>query len=290
MNSSVRSTRRVFLVTPLRDEMHNIPRLMQSIEQQDHAIACWLIVQNGSTDGSAEFLSTAPPPKTVRSFKVITATTEDSGYALGAKYAQLIDLGFRAIRNDYHLEDDDLIGILDADSFPEPNYYSLLADNFDRDASLGITSGLSYDDTTERPSGHAPSWVRGSCRLWRGACLKQCGYMIAPSADSLASARAELSGWRVAVTPGAKFYARAVGSRAKQRYYGASAHFRGHTLAYAFLRSLKLLFSGRGIEAWGYFQGYTKSMRSGAVRIDDADLRRYFRTYLWRNVLKRFRR
>lgn len=280
--------RRLFLSTPLRNEINNIERLFSSVAAQDYRVTLWVIVENGSTDGSREDLVSRRPPENVENLIVLNEDTESGEYALGAKYARLVNRGFDEILRQNTLMSDDMIGILDADSFPAPGYYRALAEAFDNDSSLGIASGISRDEGSERVSIHAGDWVRGSCRIWRGACMSQSGYIIGPSADTLSLARAELDGWSAKVVPQAEFFAREVGQRAKQRYYGSSAYFRGNTPLYALIRFGKFVLYGRFLDGAGYLSGYFGALRRKEERLQDDELRQYFRRYVARKLRKRF--
>lgn len=278
--------RRIFLSTPLHNEIDNIDRLFEAVAAQTHSISLWVIVENGSTDGSREDLETRVAPHNVETLIVLNENTESAQYALGAKYARITNRGFTEIRNRIDLEPEDLIGILDADSFPEPNYYTALADAFTANPQLGITSGRSVDEGSQHMSIHAADWVRGSCRLWRGACMMQSGYVIGPSADTLSLARAELDGWEAKVVKDTFFHAREVGTRSKQRYYGASAHFRGNTPLYAIIRFAKFVTHGQVANGKDYLAGYFGAQFKKEPRLDDPSLRTYFRTYLRRKMMR----
>jgi glycosyltransferase involved in cell wall biosynthesis len=281
-------TRNIYLSTPLRNEIDNIDRLFSAIESQNYLIDIWVIVENGSDDGSREDLAQRRVPQNVRELIVLNEDTENGSYALGAKYARVVNRGFEEIRARVELGPEDLIGILDADSFPDSNYYSTLSAAFDANPKLGIASGKSLDEGNDKTSIHAADWVRGSCRLWRGACMLQSGYTIGPSADTLSLARAELDGWEVRVIEGTIFRAREVGTRSKQRYYGASAYFRGNTPAYALLRFAKFAGYGRLLDGRDYLAGYFSAYLKRAPRLDDPELRQYFRTYIPRKLVRRF--
>ena len=45
-------------ITPARDEAHNLPRLAKSLAEQTVPPELWLIVDNGSTDGTDEVVRT----------------------------------------------------------------------------------------------------------------------------------------------------------------------------------------------------------------------------------------
>lgn len=279
--------RRIFLSTPLRNEIDNIPSLYRAVEAQNVQISIWIIVENGSTDGSRELLRTLPKPVNVERLVILNENTESGEYALGQKYARIVSRGFEEIRTMTTLASEDLIGILDADSFPDPGYYEQLTRAFDRHQRLGIASGISRDAGTQRRSMHAADWVRGSCRLWRGACMLQSGYIIGPSADTLSLARAEIDGWIASVVKEATFEAREVGERSKQRYYGSSAYFRGNTLLYALVRFLKFASHGHLSDASDYLGGYWSALVGGTPRIDDPEIRAYFKSYLPRKIRRR---
>ncbi|UNK42222.1 glycosyltransferase family 2 protein [Luteimonas sp. S4-F44] len=280
-------SRRIFLSTPLRNEFDNIPDLYRAVSSQDVSISIWVIVENGSTDGSQELLQTLPKPSNVEQLIVLNEDTESGEYALGQKYARIVSRGFDEIRARVDLQPEDLIGILDADSFPSDGYYRILTLAFDQNPRLGLASGVSCDTGTEKKSIHAADWVRGSCRLWRGACMLQSGYIVGPSADTLSLARAEIDGWQADVVKDAMFKAREVGTRSKQRYYGSSAYFRGNTLTYALVRFGKFLAYGRFSDARDYLAGYCSARSDDAPRIDDEQIRDYFEQYLPRKIKKR---
>ncbi len=276
--------RRILLSTPLRNEASNIPQLYKAVADQDRMIDVWVIVENGSTDGSRELLREMPKPANVAELVILNEDTESGEYALGQKYARIVNRGFEEIRSRSPLLPEDLIGILDADSFPRPDYYRLLEKAFDESPRLGIASGISCDTSSGKKSLHAADWVRGSCRLWRGACMIKSGYIIGPSADTLSLARAEIDGWDARVVKGAVFDAREVGVRSKQRYYGASAYFRGNTFAYAALRFCKFFVNGRPRHAMDYFMGYWGERSSASARIEDKEIFSYFNGYITRKL------
>jgi glycosyltransferase involved in cell wall biosynthesis len=282
-------TRRLFLTTPLRDEINNIERLFASVAAQDMQITCWVIVENGSTDGSQEALSRRAPPANVDTMIVLNQLCKGQVYGLGSKYAGIVQIGFARICSQFDIGPEDMIGILDADSFPGPRYYTQLSDGFDRDPKLGIASGRCVDDLTGQPSRHAADWVLGSCRIWRGACFLGSGYVIGPSADTLSLARAELDGWFARVLPQAQFLAREVGLRARQNYYGRSAHFRGNTPFYACLRWGKFLARGEMRAGYEFVAGYLSAWIGRAPRIEDPELRNYFARYVLRKLAKAIR-
>lgn len=273
---------RLFLITPARDEADNLRRLETVLRTQSTPVDGWVIVENGSTDGSAAWLDTLTPGGQVRDLVVLHEDTGGSSvYALGSKYARLVARGMAVVRDRYGLRDDDAIGILDADTFPAPDYYQKILAAFAMRPGLGLTSGLTTD-ARGRISGHRRTWVRGSCRVWRGACLNESGYPIGPSADTLSTIKARCRGWEVAVVADARAEAREVGQRVSMRYYGQSAYFRGETLLHATLRALKYVARGRWQSGGEFLSGYLADWWKKAPRTDDPEILQWSRRALVR--------
>jgi hypothetical protein len=267
---------RPFLVTPLRDEAQNIPRIESALKSQTVPVDVWIIVENGSTDGSKELLKELCHGGSVQSVIVLNFEHPVADYALGTKYASVVDHGMSYVRETLGIADDDYVGILDADTFPGPDYYAHLLTAMRVDPSLGITSGLIVDETG-RQTVMRKTFVKGSCRVWRGACLKQVGYVVGPSADVLSAAKASIAGWAVRVTPGAVALGRQQGDRIDYSYYGHSAYYRGETLLHCLLHVLALVLRLHPVRASRYASAYISSYFSGVPQIADPAVKTYFR-------------
>jgi glycosyltransferase involved in cell wall biosynthesis len=275
----------IALVTPLRDELGNLPDLFEGIRRQTVPIRYWVIVENDSTDGSRECLREAEKPPNVAEMDVLNITTANGAYQLGAKYAGIVNTGFDHIQRKWGVGDLDYIGILDADCIPEPTYFEKLVAFMAAHDDVGISSGVIRLENGESDIASA-DWVRGGCRLWKSACFRECGYIVGPSADTLSAIHAETAGWAVKVCKGAWVRSRETGVRSGYGYYGSSCHFRGIGPVYALAKALFL--STRSLSVGREFLlGYFGSFFSGAKRISDERILRYHRRYLWRVLQRR---
>ena len=157
---------KIAIVTPLRNEKKNIDKLFDSISKQSIDIFLWVILENGSTDGSKKMLKQKRKPSNVSNMEILNIKESSIEYALGENYARIVNFGFEYIIKKGDFNTIDYIGILDSDIFLERSYYQLLLDAFSKDICLGITSGiiLNTDGSLEKTSNN---WVRGGCRLWR---------------------------------------------------------------------------------------------------------------------------
>ncbi|RXG25998.1 glycosyltransferase family 2 protein [Leeuwenhoekiella marinoflava] len=270
---------RIAIVTPLKDEKSNIELLIRSIQQQNQKIYAWVVVENGSKDGSAEILAKIQNLDNVEHFIVLNYSLPNDKYELGVKYATVVNQGFEYLRNASYFETLDFIGILDADCFPGASYYEKLTDFMTKDKTIGISSGLAYN-LNGKYDGKSRDWVRGNCRLWKKACFDEAGYIVGPSADALSVCKAEIKGWRCEPLKELAYNCREVGEKVNYEYYGYSAYFRGITPLFAFLKSLNYLFILKPKNFSGYFKGYFSAFFSKKSRIEDAEIRRYFSNYL----------
>ncbi|WP_163712916.1 glycosyltransferase [Mangrovibacterium lignilyticum] len=273
----------VAIITPLKDEKDNIPILVEKISKQKHPIKYWVIVENGSTDGSKELLSKFKKIENVENFIVLHFSLPTEKYELGIKYATVVNQGFQYIRKNNIIDELDFIGILDADCFPGPTYYQDLIKFMEKDPQLGIASGLAYslDGVYD---GKSKNWVRGNCRLWKIECFREAGYIIGPSADALSVCKAELKGWKAETLKELSYQCREVGNKVNYAYYGYSAYFRGIPPMYATIKIIKYFAIGQFKNAKGYCDGYFSSYFRKKERINDQDILNYFSKSLRRKL------
>lgn len=280
----------IALVTPLKDEITNIDKYIASIEKQTVKIKYLIIVENDSTDGSKEYLEKISSVKNVENFKVINMTFSDKSYDLGFKYSAIVTNGFDYLKTlaDYNCLD--FIGILDCDCFPEEEYYEKLINFFNTDAKIGIASGLVYTEEGILQMA-SKDFVRGNCRVWRKACLNETGFPNEPSPDSISVAMAHIKGWKTKTLKTAKAYAREVNTRMPNyKNQGKRIHYRGHSLFYAFLKFANMaLLKGKPSIGYDMFSGYTSNLIKGEKRIQDKDVRRYYKFYVTNKLIQKFK-
>src|SRR6516164_220767 len=121
------------LITPARNEADTIELTIQSVVRQTIRPAKWVIVSDGSTDGTDELVSKFGTQydwielvrKSNRSERHFAGKVD----AFNAGYAKVKDLEF------------EIVGNLDADvSFDDPSYFEFLVDKFAENPRLGVCS------------------------------------------------------------------------------------------------------------------------------------------------------
>jgi len=226
----------IALITPVKNEIDNLPRFFSAIESSELGINTLIIVENDSVDGSKEYLVQLSLSH-VKNLFIIEKSFDDKEYNIGFKYSEVIETGFKYLRKLPHYNNIDFVGILDSDCFIEPDYYKKLTDSFKNNNNLGITSGIiKYDDgQIEKVN---KDHIRGSGRLWSIKCFLEMDDYYGLSPDSISTIKAKMAGYDVLVTKNAIMYSRPVNSRGDKSFRGKSAFYNGIPFSYVFMKAL----------------------------------------------------
>ena len=180
------------LVTPARNEAAFIEMTIKSVIAQTALPVKWVIVSDGSTDGTDEIVQkyladhhwielVRLPERAQRNFAGKVA-------AFNVGYGKVAGLHY------------DVIGNLDADVSFEPDYLAFLMSKFAENPRLGVAGtpyreeNAMYDDRFKSP-GH----VSGACQLFRRDCFEAInGYPLIASGgiDFIAVLKAQAAGWQ----------------------------------------------------------------------------------------------
>lgn len=182
------------LVTAARNEADNIVRTVESVLAQTVLPDRWVIVDDGSTDGTFELAERA-----AADHPAVTVIRRPEGAAEDfASKVRAVNTGTEAIGDIVH----DLIGNLDADVSMGPTYFEQLLERFVTRPRLGIAGGLIVEDhhgrlREQRISANS---VAGAVQLFRRACYDQIGGLRPlrlGGEDAAAEILARMHGWEV---------------------------------------------------------------------------------------------
>lgn len=189
---------RYLLITPAKNEEQNLPEVARSVTGQTVKPELWVIVDDGSTDNTQyvienlratySFIQSIRLPQRPRDITFHYSYVCKQGFDYALEYCRKDNIEF------------EYIGLLDADTVLEENYFRKLIIEFKEDKALGIASGGVYYDTggklsREKTDKNLP---RGTGRLWRKECfLETEGYPVEPSPDSISNIKALLRGWKL---------------------------------------------------------------------------------------------
>jgi glycosyltransferase involved in cell wall biosynthesis len=179
------------LITPARNEVQFIELTIQSMVAQTVRPLKWVIVSDGSTDGTddvvRQYAAQHPWIELVRS-----PERKDRHFA-GKVYA--FNAGLERVRGmDY-----DAIGSMDADLSFEEDYFAFLLGRLASDPELGLVGTPFKDTATYDYRFVSIEHVSGACQLFRRQCFEQIGGYVPVKRggiDHIAVITARMKGWK----------------------------------------------------------------------------------------------
>ena len=184
---------RYVLITPAHNEEAFIEKSIESMFHLSVQPVKWVIVDDGSTDKTAEIITryldqhtwielVQMPQRRDRSFaaKVLS---------FNAGYEEVKDLQF------------EIVGNLDADVSFEGDFFEFLVQRFAEDPSLGVAGTIFMEEgySSETDSFEGQKHVSGQCQLFRKKCFTEIGGYIPHRAgviDWMAVTTARMMGWK----------------------------------------------------------------------------------------------
>jgi glycosyltransferase involved in cell wall biosynthesis len=272
------------IATPARNELAGLPALVHTVHSQDERPLVWLIVDDGSDDGSREWLEQA---RQAHPYMEVVSAPESADEYLGAHIARIkrwgLEQAIRRARERGHRPA--YAGVLDADIVLPKEHYAVLMQAMEASPQLGVASSVLRAQEGERsfiePFQRA-DLPRGPTQFFRIECLDAMGGLPPwPSFDSIANVKARALGYETRLLPGlvatqsretASRYGHAAGYARKGRY----AWFLGLHPLLVLARSAA--YSTRQPRRAGYhfLKGYLTSAATKGERCPDPVVRRHY--------------
>ncbi len=191
-------TRRAYvLITPARNEAEYIELTLKSVVAQTVLPLRWMIVSDGSTDGTDDIVSKYAaghswielirmPERKERHFA-------GKVHAFNAGYARVVDLKY------------DVIGNLDGDVSFDPEYFDFLLQKFAENPRLGV-AGTPFREGSFQYDYRFTSieHVSGQVQLFRRECFEEVGGYLPRKIggiDMVAVTSARMKGWQTRTFP-----------------------------------------------------------------------------------------
>ena len=190
---------KVAIITPVKNEIKFLPKLLENVLNQSLKPAFWLIIDDNSDDGSSELiLDYASKYGFIYTFK-----NDSSKRDMLVHYSTLIEKGINYLK--YKEIDYDFFGILDADILLSKGYYQRIVEKFNKKSILGITSGSilvpGVSGFVREGIKNRSDSPRGGNRVFRKECLNQIKFRSEISSNGLSLARARMHGWHTSFSP-----------------------------------------------------------------------------------------
>lgn len=274
------------VITPAYNEEEYIESTIKSVICQSVLPSEWVIVDDGSSDNTAEIVkSYTPKYPFIKLVQKQDFGKRDIGHAEGlvkANEAAAFNEGFRNIYG----SDYEYIVKLDADLSFECDYFGELLNCFDRDSKLGIAGGYCYllkkgKMLIEKvPSDH----VRGATKIYRRACFEEIGGIQETLGwDTIDELKAQMFGWTTRSFADNKvIHLRATGSidgiiKGKVRH-GLTAYILGYHPIFMFGRAVYNIFEAPCvIGSIAMLYGFAAGLLRSESRIVDPQLAGFIR-------------
>src|SRR5881628_17927 len=180
------------LITAARNEARFIELTIKSVVGQTVQPAKWVIVSDGSIDGTDEIVSRyAAEHKWIDLIRMPERAERHfcgKVHAFNAGYARMKDLKY------------DVIGSLDGDiSLDDANYFSFLLSKLAEDPALGLVGTPYRDGATYDERFVNTEYVAGACQLFRRECFEEIGGYVPVKeggVDDIAVITARMKGWK----------------------------------------------------------------------------------------------
>jgi glycosyltransferase involved in cell wall biosynthesis len=181
------------LITPARNEATLIEKTIQSMIRQTIPPVKWVIIDDGSTDNTAEiverYLEQNAWMELVKRPQRLDRSFAGKVHAFNAGYEKLKGLHY------------EVIGNLDGDISFEPDHFEFLLGKFAHDPALGVAGTVFREEgyNSETDSFEGRKHVAGQCQLFRAECWHEIGGYIAHRAggiDWMAVTTARMKGWK----------------------------------------------------------------------------------------------
>jgi len=286
MKRAERNTSRQYvIVSPCRDEQQYMRQTLDGVIAQTLRPAVWVIVDDGSTDGSpgilAEYAARNPFIKVVR--------REDRGKrAVGPGVIEAFYAGLDTV----NLEDFEYLCKLDLDLELPPAYFERAVEQMEADPDLANFSGKPY---LREKDGRLVSErlgdenAVGQIKLYRTAAFRDIGGFVRQvSWDGIDGHMCRMKGWvaRSDDRPDLRFiHLRQMGSSQQSLWvgrlrWGFGKYFMGSAWYYVAAVALyRMLEKPYVIGGWGIFWGYLRALFAGVPRFDNREFRRFLRRY-----------
>jgi len=281
---------RYTVITPVRDEAKYIERTIESVAAQTVPVHRWVVVDDGSTDGTGEILD-----RHAAKYPWMTVVHRNNrGFrSAGGGVMEAFHAGYAVAGDDW-----DFLVKLDGDLSFSKDYFEACFKRFQQDPKLGLAGGTicQLEDGRLRVDsvGDPPFHVRGATKIYRRECLASTGLPVkAPGWDTIDEVKANLHGWTTRTFPDLKLIQHKPTGAAAGKWRDAMKNGRANymtgyhpafMLAKCARRALRqpLLVESTALMT-GYLSGYFKRLPRQA---DEATVR-YIRQQQMRRLMKR---
>jgi glycosyltransferase involved in cell wall biosynthesis len=248
------------IVTPVKDEIKFFPKTITSVLSQKILPLKWVIINDGSTDGTGEL---------IRDLELKYDWIEgihkkvDGNRKPGGEF--VLEVGLKRIR----LEDYDYLVRMDGDLEFNSSYFSELFNRFEINSELGIASGVCFVEINGKlvEEKHPRFHTRGPLKTYCIKCYQDIGGLEnCLGWDAIDELKANMKGWKTRSFIELKIHhlkktQENQGIFRGGKNHGIANYNAGYSSVFMILKFFRWLIKSRyRIKALGLFYGYFSSL------------------------------
>jgi poly-beta-1,6-N-acetyl-D-glucosamine synthase len=279
---------RYLLVTPVRDEIGLLDDLVATVRAQEQLPERWVIVDDGSRDGTAEELARlAAREPWIHVVALASGRSGPTGRPSGTRHAEVVTIGLRVAAELVEADrlDVEFVANVDADVRCPPHLLVELVARVAQDRTVGFASCRLIEVKDDGSTVEQPEPVcgtpRGSLRMWRRECAEEIGLSVLPNWAGVTGVRARNRGWKTVV------YADLVAETVRPdgtrhgwwhgyRRDGRASWDVGLHPALLLGQAVTASMRERDLRGIALVSGYVEGALSGRRRVLDAEVRDFF--------------
>ncbi|HEY2766812.1 MAG TPA: glycosyltransferase family A protein [Solirubrobacteraceae bacterium] len=286
---------RVLVVSPVRNEARHIERVARAVAAQELPPARWIVIDDGSTDGTLRRLRTLE--REIPFLSVLCAPPHETDESLARdRLAQAVEVrNFNIALSQIDLDDYTHVMKLDGDIELPPHYLRVLLERFASDPALGLAGGVLVEPRADGemrkiaiPSYH----VHGALKCYSRACFAAIGGVRESLGwDTIDETYARMKGFGTRsfsdlVSVHHRPIASADGALRGHARHGECAYISHYDPLWVTLRSAKVARRApAGLSGAAFLYGYARAAVRKVQRVPDPEYRRFTRRELRRRML-----
>lgn len=277
---------RYYVVIPAHNEAGFIQKTLQSLVDQSLLPEKVIVVNDHSTDNTEQLIGQYAQ-KYPMFTKINAESSED--HMPGSKVVNAFNKGLEQLDDHY-----DFIVKLDADIILPINYFSTVAQVFEKDPSIGIAGGFAYEEDQHG------NWVlnhpmhkdhiRGAFKAYTNPAFKAIkGLRCAMGWDTLDELLARHQGYRIQSIESLKVkHLRPTGKSYNKKarlLQGKAMYTMGYGFALTFIASVKMALMNRKPKVvLDNLSGYFDAKKSQTSLIVSKEEAQFIRNYRWKKI------